>query len=299
MENFTGELAALGAALSFSFASTFFTLAGRKIGAISTLALSMPISCLILIGVHLVTLGEVFPVSASIDRWFYLGGSSVVGFVVSSIFLLRAFQDIGPRLTLLIGSLAPIVGAILAWIFLDQALPTNSVVGISLVIVGIIWVVSEGGKQKVEGINPNYRRGLLFALAGAFGQAISFVLMSQGVAGDFPAMSASVMRTFVASVTLWLLLGAQGNLRSSLRLIHTESRSMILLSLGAIIGPAVGSSFVLLSLQYTSVGVSSTLTGTSPIMLIPIGYVVFKERITLRAVIGTVVAMIGIAILFT
>jgi drug/metabolite transporter (DMT)-like permease len=33
--------------------------------------------------------------------------------------------------------------------------------------------------------------------------------------------------------------------------------------------------------------------------LIPIGYFIFKEQITLRAIIGTIVTIIGIAILFT
>lgn len=299
MDNFIGELAALGAALAFSFTSTFFTLAGRKLGAISSLAWSLPLSCMILMGVHLVTIGEAFPTSATGERWFDLGMSSIIGFVISSLFLLRAFQYIGPRLTLLVTSLSPVLSAILAWIFLDQDLPTNAILGISLVITGIIWVVSEGGKGKVENVNPDYRRGLMFALAGAFGQAFAFIFMSRGVAGDFPAMSASVMRAFVGAITLWILLGVQGNLGHHISLLRTEIPSMKYIVVASIVGPVIGASLVLVSLQFASVGVSSTLVNTSPIMLIPIGYLIFKERITSRAIMGTVVAIVGIAILFT
>ena len=299
MENFTGELAGLGAALAFSFTSVFFTLAGRKLGAISTLALSMPISCVILIGLHYLTLGEIFPTSAPIERWLYLGISSISGFVISSLFILRAFQSIGTRLTLLIGSLAPILSAILAWIFLDQALSANSVVGIVLVVAGIVWVVSEGGKGARTDMDSNYRKGLLFALAGALGQAIAFVFSSQGVAGDFPPMSASLMRTIVAVVTVWVMLAAQGTLRHNLQLIQTESHSMKFIFVASVTGPVIGASFVLLALQYASVGVASTLINTTPIMIIPIGYFIFKEHITLHAILGTIVAIIGIAILFT
>jgi len=249
-------------------------------------------------GLHLLTLGAVFPTSAATERWFYLGASSIAGFVISSLFILRSFQYIGTRMTLLIGSLAPIFSAILAWIFLDQALTLNSIVGIFLVIAGIIWVISEGGKQKNEERDPNYRVGLLFALAGALGQACSFVLSSQGVAGDFPPMSASLMRTFVAVVTVWTLLIVQGNLRHTLRLIQTEAPSMKFIFAASIVGPVIGASFVLLSLQFASVGVASTLINTTPIMIIPIGYVVFKDRITVHSVVGTSIAIIGIAILF-
>lgn len=299
MDNVTGELAALGAALAFSFTSTFFTLAGRKFGAIVSLALSLPISCSILIVIHQLILGEPFPFAADPVRWFDLGTSSMFGFVISSIFLLRAFQYIGPRLSLLIGSIAPVLSAILAWIFLDQDLPTNAVIGILLVIGGIIGVVSEGGKKTVDDTNPDFRKGIIFALGGALGQGLSFVFSSRGVSGDFPAMSAAVMRTFVGAVTLWLVIASQGNLRRTINLARTEIQSMKFILGAAIVGPVIGASLVLVSLQLTDVGIASTLTNTTPIMLIPIGYFVFKERITLRAIAGTMVAIVGIALLFT
>lgn len=299
MDNVTGELAALGAALAFSFTSTFFTLAGRKLNAVASLAFSLPISFVILLGVHQVIVGEVFPTSATPERWLDLGLSSVIGFVIASVMLLRAFQYIGPRLSLLISSLAPVLSAIMAWIFLDQALPINAVLGIGIVIVGILWVVSEGGNAKGADINPNYRIGLLFAIGGAIGQAVSFIFMSRGVAGDFPAMSASVIRTFVGGVTMWLFILSQGSLRHYISLLRSEAPSMKFIVGASVMGPVIGASLILVSLQFTTVGVSSTLTNTTPIMLIPIGYFVFKELITLRAVAGTIVAIIGIAILFT
>lgn len=302
MENFIGELAALGAALAFGVTSTCFTLAGRKIGATSSLAFSLPISMMILIVLHILIVGDIFPLSAGLDRWFYLTVSGIFGFVLSSVVILRAFQYIGPRLTLLVASFAPILGAIIAWIFLGQELPSNAIIGIALVLTGIIWVVTEGDndeKRKVDDNNLDYRKGLLFAVGGAVGQAISFVFSSEGVAGDFPAMSASLMRTFVAVVTLWVFIASQGNIQRNLKLIRSEMYSMRFIMVAAVSGPVIGASLVLVSLQFTSVGVSSTLANTTPIILIPIGYFVFKERITLRAIIGTVIAIAGIAILFT
>lgn len=298
MDNFTGEIAALAAALAFSFTSTSFTLAGRKLGALASLAFSLPISLIALMIVHWLTLSTPYPTTASPERWFDLGMSSVLGFVISSIMLLRAFQYIGPRLTLLISSLAPVLSALMAWILLDQDLPTNAVLGIAMVIAGILWVVSEGEQTKTDTVNSDYRLGMLLAIGGAIGQALSFIFMSRGVADDFHATSASVIRILVGVVALWLMLAMQGKLGSTLRLLRTESTSMKHILIASLAGPALGSSLVLLSLQFTSVGISSTLTNTTPIMLIPIGYFVFRERITLRAISGTIVAIIGIAVLF-
>ena len=144
MDTYFGEIAALTAALSFSLTSVFFTLAGRKIDVITSLATSLPISLLILLPIHWLTEGEFFPVSAGLDRWLSLATSGILAFVVSSFFVLHAYQTLGPRLTMLIASIAPVLGAILAFFLLGQALPVNSILGIALVIFGIVWVVAEG-----------------------------------------------------------------------------------------------------------------------------------------------------------
>ena len=60
----------------------------------------------------------------------------------------------------------------------------------------------------------------------------------------------------------------------------------------------IAGSFLLLAFQHIPVGVATTLSHTTAIMLIPIGYIVFRERITLRAIAGTCLAIAGIAVLF-
>lgn len=299
METYIGELSALGAALSFALASTTFTLAGRKFGATVSMALSLQISLVFLMLTHHAMLGEPFPSSASLERWTLLGASSLSGYVVSSVMLLRSFQYIGPRLAMLIGSITPIVAALLAWVFLGQSLSPIAVLGIFVVVAGIGWVVSDDAGRGLKMTNANYSRGLALAVGSAIGQGASFTLMSEGVAGGFHAMSASVIRTLVGLVILWLVIIARGKLRENLRLVRAEPRALLDLTFASLVGPVIGTTLVLISLQYTSVGISSTLTGTTPILLIPIGYAVFAEKITLRAVIGAMIAVVGVALLFT
>ncbi len=298
MENFIGEITALAAALCFSLASTSYTLAGRKFGASVSMALSLLISLLFLLPMHQAMQGEIFPMSASPQRWLVLGFSSLAGFVISALLLLRSFQYIGPRLTMLVGSTSPIYASLMAWVFLGQGLAADAVIGIALVLGGVFWVVSEDAPHTINWKSADYGKGLAMAFAAAIAQGSSFVLMSEGVAGDFPAMSASVMRTVVGLVLLGVLIGARGKLRYNLELIKAEPRAIALIALASLAGPVLGATLILVSLQFTSVGISSTLTGTTPILMIPISFAVFGERITLRAVIGTAVAIAGVALLF-
>jgi drug/metabolite transporter (DMT)-like permease len=46
------------------------------------------------------------------------------------------------------------------------------------------------------------------------------------------------------------------------------------------------------------IGIASTLQSLPPIFLLPIGFFFFKEKITWRAIFGTVIALVGVAILF-
>ena len=289
---------ALGAALSFSLASTTYTLAGRKFGASASMALSLVVSLIFLLPLHQSMYGELFPMAASGQRWLLLGASSLAGFVMSALFLLRAFQAIGPRLTMLITATSPIYAAVLAWLLLGQSLPPYAVLGIALVLGGVITVVSGDAQNNLESRQADFRRGMLMALASAVLQGTSFVLMSEGVADDFPVLSASIMRTVFALAVLWLLIALRGKLGHNLRLIVDQPRALLLIALASLTGPVLGATLVLASLQFTSVGISSTLTGTTPILMIPIGFVVFGDHITRRAIGGTCAAVAGVALLF-
>ena len=298
MDNFIGELTALAAAFSFSLASSTYTLAGRKFGASLSMASSLVVSLAFLLPIHLAMYGELFPPASAPQRWLLLGLSSLVGFAISAPLLLRAFQTIGPRLTMLIASTSPIYAAFMAWLFLGEGLPPYTFVGIALVLGGVFLVVSAGvlGPFSVE--RATYRKGLATAFGAALAQGASFVLMAEGVAGGYPAMSASIIRTVVGIALLGAFIGLRGKLRSNLSLVAAEPRALAFLTLASLAGPVIGTTLLLVSLQFTSVGISSTLTSTTPIFLIPISFVIFGEAITARACFGTIVAVAGVALLF-
>lgn len=299
MDAFVGEIAALLAAFSFSITSVCFTLIGRKIDAITSLAMSLPISWVVLLFIHQLTLGEIFPTTATVDRWFYLSASGILAFVISSYFMLNAYQQIGPRLTMLIASFAPVLGAILAWLFLGQTLPSNSLVGISIVVFGIVWVVAERSQKKKTAVEVgDNRRGVIFACLGTLAQATAFVFSSQGVANGFAPFSATLMRTTAGLVLLWGFIALQGNIGTTIALVKDDRKMLFQLMVAAISGPVIAGTLLLLSLQFITVGVSTTLSHTTAIILIPISYFIFKEQITLRAIVGTGIAIVGIAILF-
>ena len=54
----------------------------------------------------------------------------------------------------------------------------------------------------------------------------------------------------------------------------------------------------LVAIQQAQLGIASTLMALPPIILIPLSYVLFRERVSWRAVAGTLLAFTGVALIF-
>jgi drug/metabolite transporter (DMT)-like permease len=296
MLSYLGELAALATSLSFSVGSTMFTAAGRRIGSINVNRTRLIIAALFLSIAHFFLLGTFLPFDAAPERWLWLGLSGVVGLVLGDIFLFQAFVLVGPRLSMLMMSLAPIIAALEAWVFLGETLTGGQIFGILLTLMGIGWVVMEGsGKSKND---RDYGRGILLGLGGAIGQATGLVLAKNGLGGEFSPISANLIRMIAAIVLLWGITFLQGQAKATIQALRNDKKGILFTTAGAFLGPFLGVSLSLFAIQRVEVGVASTLTALPPVFLLPISYFVFKERFGWGAILGTLLAMAGVAALF-
>lgn len=297
MNPLLGQLAALGTSVCFTFGSTFFTFAGRELGSplVNRARLLMALSAIVV--VHLISYGQPLPFDATGRQWFWLGLSGFIGFVLGDIFLFQGFVMIGPRLSMLMMALAPVLATVIAWIFLGQHLAALELAGIALTVGGVMWVVAADGLPNVAE-RQNYRAGILFALGGAIGQAGGLVTASIGLADGFSPLSAISIRLVVATVIIWLAAGSMGLVPSSIQRLRANPRGVRYMTLAVVAGPLLGVYLSLVAVQNAPVGVASALTSLPPIFLLPVGALFFHEKITARAVIGTVIAISGTLLLF-
>jgi drug/metabolite transporter (DMT)-like permease len=295
---YLGELAALTTALCWSFTSIFFTLAGRQVGSVVVNRLRLLVATLFLVISHWL-LALPLPFKAEPERWFWLGLSGVIGLVLGDAFLFQSYVWVGPRLGMLMMSSVPVISTLLAWLFLGEALAVSQVSGILLTVGGITWVVLErSGSQRTQPADPNYVWGILFGLGAAAGQALGLIAAKKGLGGDFPALSGNFIRMLVALVVMWGFTVIRGQFKPTLQRLAGQPRAGWHIVGGSFFGPFVGVSLSLLAIQLTQIGIASTLMALPPVFLLPIGHYLFKERIGWQAVTGTLVAVVGVAILF-
>jgi drug/metabolite transporter (DMT)-like permease len=301
MQDFTGEIAALGTALFFAFGSTLFTFAGRAFGSQWVNRVRLLLASLMIAIVHVLLLGYLVPQGVSTESLGWLSISGIVGLVLGDMCLMQAFVMIGPRLSMLMMALAPMFSTVIAWLFLNETLDGQTVIGIILAVAGVIIVVTErttAGRTSVAVSGREYRIGLLFGLGGSLGQAGGTILSRLGLAAGIEPISASLIRLTVATVVIWIIAFLRGQAGGTFSAIQAKPRASLQLVAATIAGPVIGVWLSLVAVQRTSVGIASTLSALTPIFLIPISYFVFKEHVTRQAIFGTIIATIGTVLLF-
>ncbi len=293
-----GEIAALLTSLCWSLTSVQFTLAGRRLGSGVVNRIRLVLAALFLASVHLLLYGQPLPLDAEPFRWGWLGLSGTVGLVLGDASLFQSFVLIGPRRGMLLMTLAPVISTLLAWGWLGETLLPVEIGAIFLTVGGIAWVVSERQPEAEAGIESQgrYGVGVLFGAGGALGQALGLVLAKQGLVGEFPSLSAALIRMVTAVVVIWAFTLVQGRVKAVWRALG-DRKALVPVVGGALTGPFAGVWLSMVAVQQAPVGIASTLMAMSPIMLIPLSYWVFHERISLRAVAGTAVALVGATII--
>ena len=292
-----GELAALGTAVMWSLTAVFFSYSGRRVGSQVVNRSRLIFAFLFLSLAHLILQGTLFPWDAEPFRWFWFAVSAILGLVLGDTFLFRAYVLIGPRLSMLLMSTVPIYSVIFGWLLFDEQITSLELTGILLAVAGIAWVVTEKrtGKTAVE--NKQYRKGILFGLAGALGQVANLVTARYGLVGDYPSISAAIIRIFVGLIVLWLLAALTRQVRYTFEQWR-DRKALRAIIAGAFVGPFLGIWLSLIAVQSARLGIAATLMALPPILLIPIEYIAYKQRVSRRGIVGTAVAIFGVALIF-
>jgi drug/metabolite transporter (DMT)-like permease len=237
------------------------------------------------------------PFLAGSPRWIWLSISGVVGLSLGDAFLFKSYVMVGPRLGSLLLSLAPIFGSIIAWIFFGEILSPLQILGILLALAGIGWVVTSH-KEEANVPRGHTREGVIFGVLAGLGQAMGLVLSKQAMAEGFSPFQANAIRMLAAVIFMVGWTVVEGQVGTTIETIRQQPKTLWLIALGAMLGPVLGVSASLLAVQNAEIGVASTLMALPPVIVLPISYFVFKEKIGWQGIAGTFLAIIGVAVLF-
>ncbi len=292
---FIGEISALTAAAIWAASSMMITHVSQKIGSLQTNMARMLIALCFFVGA--IALFRL-PIQLSSTQMWYFVLSSLIGIVIGDTFLFKAFQHIGARLSMLIMAFSPAMSALLAWIFLGETLSLFGVAGIFVTLGGIALVVLERREQTPH--TPHLSRaGLIYATLGALGQAVGVIYAKLAFAeGSVNGFVAAFVRILIATIFLLPTLFMMKQYRNPLPQIFQDKWLLFTIVFSSFLGAFLGISLSLIAIEHTAVGVASTLMATSPVLMLPMVRVAYKERLSWKAIVGACIAVFGVAMLF-
>lgn len=283
----------------------FFGAASKEVGAIPVNIIRIFIA-LILFGIFLfVRDGVLVPIHFPAHAWLYLSFSGIVGFFIGDIFLFKALVALGPRVAMLIHSLAAPTAAVIGWLFLNETYILHQWIGIFVTLLGVAVVILEKNQKASPAQKLKVRRisfqGVIFGFAAMLGQAVGYVLSKAGMQIDsgyldaFAATQIRAIAAFFCFVLFFTVTNKWGNVKKAL----SNTKALTFTAIGAFIGPFLGVSLSLLVLHYLTTGVASTFLSLVPICIIPFSIFLHKEHVSIRAFAGAVTAVFGIYLLMS
>lgn len=295
---YVAELSALAAALCWSIGGLFSTTPARTLGTIRFNRLRLIIVFFMLLAMSVGSEGWQTLDAHSI--WILLL-SSIIGVFLGDGLLYACLKRLGPRRTGILFTTNAPFSVVIGYFFLDEVLPLKTIAGCVLIMIGVFLAISYGTqstqKHSFEKIQGSIKSGILCGVLSALCQSISVIIARPIMASGVDAVAASALRVGAAALA-FTLFHHLFRPKNNQQVAPLTRRLVLQTATSGLIGMALGMTFLLFALTQGAAGLVSTLSATSPIFILPVLWIVTKERPAPGAWIGAFAAVIGMACIF-
>ncbi|NCB01319.1 MAG: DMT family transporter [Spirochaetia bacterium] len=300
MELILGQTLALFTALCFAQNSLIYAHVGAIVSSSTTAHIRLWIAVPLILVIHLIFQGTLVPIGVAFQSWVFIGLSGVLGFCIADLFIFSALVKIGARQTMVIMTTSPIFSTIFAYLIEGEVITAWQAFGMTITLLGVAWVILVDRNKKATANKKNIQAGVAFAILGALTQAGAMVLAKKGMAGSVHPISANVIRLLFGLISLIIFTAIKKSFFSDFKLFMNRGnrKVLILIILAAIVGPVLGIILNLWALSIAPVGIVTTLSQMTPVLLLPLEKFVLKRYVSPLATVGTFIAVLGTVLLF-
>jgi drug/metabolite transporter (DMT)-like permease len=307
---YSGELVAFCTTISWSIGIFPFTAAARRMGPNSLNHFRLLLAVVLLSILSLVFLPLSFAAmftSPLPEHWLWFGLSGVIGLALGDYFSFTSFAILGPRVSSIFNTLAPAAALFTGYFVIGERINLVGITGILITIAGVIWLtLSKSAKAKMQDHeHGNKEKGILYGMLSAVCQGVGVVLANKGFTyklhdSGLPFFQATWLRMTVATAAIFLLNAFRGKIKEyMLPVIQNKNKGVPYAIAGTVFGPVIGVSLSMLavSLLHNKPSVAQTIFSLVPIVALPLAWVFYRERITLKSMLGAVIAIAGVVVL--
>jgi drug/metabolite transporter (DMT)-like permease len=243
-------------------------------------------------------------------EFWLLALSGLFGIVIASTTYFAAIYVAGPRQTALLFTLASPFSLLLGYLFLGETISSRQAFGVVLVLAGIVMAIGLRRRETVsavEGpvaalparrgvaIQPSAAFGITLGVITAFGQALGGLVARPVMEAGVEPAAAMAVRSGVAAAFFLLLALAPWKLLHQPYIFHRKDLGIAVAS--AFFGTGLGMSLLMAALATGNVGIVTTLSSMTPIMILPMVWLRSGVPPVIAAWAGAGFAVIGAAII--
>jgi len=250
-------------------------------------------------GLTVVLLGQAGVLwTAPVKSLAFIAVSGLVGLVLGDTALFAATARIGVHRTLLLQTLAPVFTAIVAATWQGEHPTLTQGAGSLLILGGVALVVAPGRRSRgvtPSGIAWGTGVGIALGVLAAMGQGVGLVLAKVGM-HDVPILPASFLRLATAAVGL-AVIGALSTRRAATTDARRDSRVLARVLIATFLGAYVALFLMMAGVAMAPASIAAVLLSTGPVFSLVLESVVERRPVKLRGVAGTLLAILGVAVL--
>ncbi len=308
--SYLGEIVAIGTTLSWSIGIFPFTEAARRMGPNQVNHIRLVFAVIFLTALCLIFLPVSFTELFSSpfqEHWLWFGASGIIGLALGDYFGFTSFVILGPRIGSIFNTLAPTAALLGGYLLIGERINIIGIVGILITIGGVVWLtLSRSGKASMQDHEiGKVGKGVLFGILSALCQGLGVVLANKGFQtqinhADLPFFQATWIRMVSATTILYAFTIVRGKFKEITQpILENKNKGLIYTLGGTLFGPVIGvsSSMLAISLLHNKPSVAQTIFALVPVFVLPLSYLFYREKITLKAVIGALVAISGVIVL--
>ena len=199
---------------------------------------------------------------------------------------------------MVIMTLSPVVTAFFGFLLFDERLNLIQILGIFITISGIALIVLLDARTKVAKEEHDTKtKGFIYAILGSALQSLSFLLAKFALDETGP-ISTNLLRNLggLACFIIFNFLYKRNAVQHFK--VLSNRRYLLLLVMAAFAGPVLGMSSQMKAFTLAPVGIVTTITQVTPILLLPFDYFILHKRLTASSLAGTFLSIAGVAVLF-
>ncbi|RCW82439.1 DMT family transporter [Paracoccus lutimaris] len=291
------ELAALGAAICWAVTGILSQSAAQALGPFGFNRLRQAMVA-VMLGVIVLATGRWHGIAAD-DLW-RLSLSGVIGIFLGDTLLYVALIRLGPRRAGALFALNAPMAAVMGWLFLGEALSPLAALGVALSTMGVAMAVlgraGRSGGHRFEAVQGSVWIASGYGLLAAAGQALGSLIARPVMAQGFDPYAASLIRVAVAVACLILLMALP--IRAVQPLARPTARVLFVTAMSGLIAMVIGMTLLMFSLQGGKVGIVSTLSALSPVLILPVLWAMTGARPSATSWAGALIAVAGMALIF-